>query len=160
MPFASKHYPFENLDKFNPEKGIGFPADFISEGQDQTRGWFNSMLILSVALFGKSAYKNVVVHGMLMAEDGKKMSKSENNYPPVNEVLNKYGSDSLRLFLLSSSIVKGDSPAFSERGVDEVMKKVVMKTKNILAFYELYKDNISENMDSKKASDSKNILDK
>lgn len=115
------------------------------------------MLILSVALFGKSAYENVVVHGMLMAEDGKKMSKSLKNYPPVSKVLNAYGADSLRIFLMNSPIVKGDSPAFMERGVDEIMKKVVMKTKNILAFYDLYKKDTTE---FKKASDSKNILDK
>jgi isoleucyl-tRNA synthetase len=157
MPFASRHYPFENSDSFNPEKGIGYPADFISEGQDQTRGWFNSMLILSTALFGKAAYKNVVVHGMLMAEDGKKMSKSLKNYPPTDQVLNSYGADSLRMFLLNSSIMKGDSPAFLEKGVDEIMKKVIMKTKNILAFYDLYKTNITE---EKNPRDSKNVLDK
>lgn len=157
MPYASKHYPFENTDTFDPEKGIGYPADFISEGQDQTRGWFNSMLILSTALFGNAAYKNVVVHGMLMAEDGKKMSKSLSNYPPMDRVLNGYGADSLRMFLMSSSIVKGDSPAFMEKGVDEIMKKVIMKTKNILAFYDLYKTDIVED---RNPADSKNILDK
>jgi isoleucyl-tRNA synthetase len=157
MPYASKHYPFENKDKFDPEKGIGFPADFISEGQDQTRGWFNSMLTLSVALFGETAFKNVIVHGMLMADNGKKLSKSDKNYPPVDEVLDKYGGDSLRLFLLSSPIVKGDSPSFHEKGVDDMMKKVVMKTKNILAFYELYKNGVLEERNS---YESKNILDK
>ena len=157
MPFASKHYPFENTDSFNPEKNIGFPADFISEGQDQTRGWFHSLITISTIIFGKSPFKNVVVSGMLMAEDGKKMSKSEKNYLPIEEILTTSGADALRIFLMSSSIVKGDSPAFSEKGVDEVMKKIVMKTKNILSFYELYKDNLNQNIN---AYDSKNILDK
>ena len=79
MPYAEAHYPFENLDKFNPEEGIGFPADFIAEGVDQTRGWFNSMLVLSTALFEKSSYKNVMVNGIILAADGQKMAKHLKN---------------------------------------------------------------------------------
>jgi isoleucyl-tRNA synthetase len=115
------------------------------------------MLILSVALFGKSSYKNVVVNGTILAEDGKKMSKSENNYPDPKFLFEKYGADATRFYMLSSSAVRAESMQFSEKGVDEIMKKVVIKTKNILAFYELYKDTILED---KKASNSKNILDK
>lgn len=115
------------------------------------------MLILSTALFGKAAYKNVIVNGMVLAEDGKKMSKSLKNYPDVNYSLHSYGADALRLYMMSSSVVQAGSLSFSEKRVDELMKKVVMKTKNILAFYELYKSNISEN---KNPADSKNILDK
>jgi isoleucyl-tRNA synthetase len=114
------------------------------------------MLVINQVLFGKSPYKNVVVHGMLMAEDGKKMSKSLNNYPPMDKILNKYGADSLRLFLLTSSVVRGDSPAFLEKGVDEVSKKIIMKSKNILSFYNMYKDKVSEDRNIEK---SKNILD-
>ncbi|PID83445.1 hypothetical protein CSB11_01495 [Candidatus Campbellbacteria bacterium] len=158
MPYASRHYPFENTDLFNPEKDLSYPADFISEGLDQTRGWFYVLMVLGYILFGKSPYKNVVVHGMLMAEDGKKMSKSLQNYPPMEKVLNIYGADALRLFLLTSSIVKGDSPGFSEKGVDEILKKVIMKSKNILSFYNLYKNEVSnKELDYKK---SPNVLDK
>ncbi|MCK5589182.1 MAG: class I tRNA ligase family protein, partial [Candidatus Pacebacteria bacterium] len=156
MPFASKHYPFENKDIFNPEKNIGFPADFIAEGQDQTRGWFNTLLILSTALFGKSAFKNVIVNGVVLAEDGKKMSKSLKNYPDVNYILHKYGADALRLYLSSSPVVRGESLAFSEKGVDEILKKVILKSKNVLAFYNLYKDELKIYRNPK---DSRNILD-
>ncbi len=156
MPFASKHYPFKK-DSFDPEKDLNYPADFISEGLDQTRGWFYVLLVINYVLFGKTPFKRVIVHGMLMAEDGKKMSKSLRNYPPVEEVLSKYGADALRLFLLTSSIVKGDSPSFHEKIVDEINKKVVMRSKNILSFYEIYKNK----KDGKyNPYNSKNILDK
>ncbi len=156
MSFASKHYPFENTDTFNPSKNIGYPADFISEAMEQTRGWFYVSMVIGKVLFDKAPYKNVVAHGMLMAEDGKKMSKSLNNYPPMDKILNKYGADSLRLFLLTSSIVKGDSPSFSEKGVDEISKKIVIKTKNILSFYNMYKDKVTEDLNIHK---SNNVLD-
>ena len=156
MPFASKHYPFDK-SKFNPEKGIGFPADFIAEGQDQTRGWFNTMLVLSTALFGESSYKNVVVNGVVLAEDGKKMSKSLNNYPPVTEYLDKYGADALRLVLMSSPAVRGESLSLSEKSLSEVVNKVIMKVKNIISFYELQSEYFNENINPRK---SKNILDK
>ncbi len=156
MPFASKHYPFDKT-KFNPEKSIGYPADFIAEGQDQTRGWFNTMLVLSVALFGKASYKNVVVNGIVLAEDGKKMSKSLNNYPPINEFMDKYGADALRLVLMSSPAVRAESLNLSEKSLSEVVSKVIMKVKNIISFYELQKDYFDENINPKK---SKNILDK
>lgn len=140
MPFASKHYPFESKDIFNPKENMGFPADFISEGLDQTRGWFYTLLVLSTALFDKAPYKNVVVHGMMMAEDGKKMSKSLRNYPPIETVFNKYGVDAFRYFILSSPVMKGESVNFSESQVDEVLKKVIMRFRNVYSLYALYKD--------------------
>jgi isoleucyl-tRNA synthetase len=148
MPFAQAHYPFENLDKFNPDPGIfrkpvGFPAEFIGEGLDQTRGWFYSMLVLSVALFGKTSYKNVVVNGLILASDGKKMSKSLKNYPDPQIILDKYGADALRYYLLSSPIVKAEDLCFSEMGVDEVMKKILMRLENVCSFYEMYSQNTS-----------------
>lgn len=155
MPFASKHYPFENKDIFNPEENKGFPADFISEGLDQTRGWFYTLLVLSTALFDKAPYKNVIVHGMLMAEDGKKMSKSLRNYPPIETVFNKYGVDAFRYFMLSSPVMKGESVNFSEKGVDEVLKKIIMRFKNVYSLYELYKDS-----SLKEGRSDRNILDK
>lgn len=92
MPYAQQHYPFENKDKFERT----FPADFVSEGLDQTRGWFYTLLVLSTLLYGKAPWKNLIVVGLVLAADGKKMSKSLRNYPDPNLVLDKYGADALR----------------------------------------------------------------
>jgi len=92
MPYAQQHYPFENKEQFENS----FPADFVSEGLDQTRGWFYTLLVLSTHLFGRAPWKNLIVTGLVLAEDGKKMSKSLKNYPDPNEVINKYGADALR----------------------------------------------------------------
>jgi len=134
MPYAQFHYPFENKELLKKN----FPADFIAEGVDQTRGWFYSMMVLSVALFDKAPFKNVIVNGMTLAEDGQKMSKSRKNYPDPVDVINKYGADAVRYYLLSSPIVHAEDLAFSERGVDEVVKKITMRIMNVLSFYELY----------------------
>jgi len=146
MPFAQAHYPFENLDKFNPDPGIfrkpvGFPAEFIGEATDQTRGWFYTMIVLSVALFGESSYKNVVVNGIIRASDGQKMSKRLRNYPDPMLIVNKYGADALRYYLLSSPLVRAEDVNFLEVGVDEVMKKVLMRLENVRSFYEMYSQN-------------------
>jgi isoleucyl-tRNA synthetase len=148
MPYAQSHYPFENLDKFNPDPGlfkkqVGFPAEFIAEGVDQTRGWFYSMLVLSVALFGESAYKNVVVNGIVLASDGQKMSKRLKNYADPMTVVDKYSADALRYYLLSSPVMKAEDLCFSEKGVDEVAKKVLMRLQNVYMFYEMYTKNVS-----------------
>lgn len=135
MPYAQFHYPFENKELF--EKN--FPADFIAEGQDQTRGWFYNMLVLSVGLFDKAPFKNVVVNGMVLAEDGQKMSKKLKNYPDPVDVISRYGADAVRYYLLSSPVVHAEDLAFVERGVDEVVKKIIMRLSNVLSFYELYK---------------------
>ncbi len=140
MPFASEHFPFKHGDDFNVPNSALFPADFISESLDQTRGWFYVLLVLSVALFGKGAYKNVPVSGLILAEDGKKMSKSLNNYPQVIPVVDKYGADALRLFLMASPAVRGEEVKFSEKGIDEVVKKVINRIDNILSFIDLYID--------------------
>ncbi|TSC78142.1 MAG: isoleucyl-tRNA synthetase [Parcubacteria group bacterium Gr01-1014_33] len=105
MPYGQWHYPFENKKIFDPKKGIGFPADFIDEGLDQTRGWFYSLLVLAVALFGKTAYRHVNAHGTILAQDGAKMSKRLKNYPDPMEVVAKFGADSIRFTLLSSPVV-------------------------------------------------------
>ena len=157
MPYASNHYPFENLDKFNPEKGIGFPADFIAEGTDQTRGWFYTSIVLATAMFGKTSYKNVIVNGMVLAEDGKKMSKSLKNYPDISYILDKYGADAMRYYMISSPIVRGEDLNFSEKGVDEILKKIILKVKNVYSFYELYKEDSKTKVNPQ---DSENILDK
>lgn len=114
------------------------PADFIAEGLDQTRGWFYTMAVLGTALFGEFPYKQVTVNGMVLAEDGKKMSKRLKNYPELTDVLNKYGADALRFHLLSSPAVRADDISFSERGLEEVMKKNLNRLDNVLSFYELY----------------------
>lgn len=146
MPFGETHYPFVK-DGFNPKPGPfskilgktkGYPADFIAEGLDQTRGWFYSMIVLGTALFGRSPYKRVVVNGLVLAEDGQKMSKRQKNYPDLSIVLDKYGADALRYFLMSSSIVRGQDVCFSEKGVDEVVKKHIGRLQNTVSFYEMY----------------------
>ncbi len=145
MPYGESHYPFEHRDEFDPQPGFlkksrGYPADFIAEGLDQTRGWFYSMLVLGVALFGRSPYKKVIVNGLVLAEDGEKMSKSKKNYPDPMLLVEKYGADSLRFYLMSSPVVRGQDLCFSEKGVDEVTKKVVNRLLNVVSFYEMYKD--------------------
>jgi isoleucyl-tRNA synthetase len=148
MPISQSHYPFENLDKFNPDPGlfrksVGFPAEFIGEGLDQTRGWFYSMLVLSVALFGESSYKNVIVNGIMLSEDGQKLSKRLKNYPDPMLLVDKYGADALRYCLLSSPLVKAEDVRFSEAGVDEVAKKILSRLENVYSFYEMYSKNSS-----------------
>ena len=131
MPYAQWHYPFENREEF--EKS--FPAEFIAEGLDQTRGWFYTLMVLSTALFDKAPFENVIVNGMVLAEDGQKMSKRLQNYPEPNLVIEKYGADALRYYLLSSPIMKGESLRFSERGVDEVLKKFILTLWNTYSFF-------------------------
>ncbi|MDO8518493.1 MAG: class I tRNA ligase family protein [bacterium] len=142
MPFASKHYPFDK-ESFNPKRLLGFwpkgyPADFIAEGLDQTRGWFYSLIVLGAGLFGKSPYKNVLVNGLILAQDGQKMSKRLHNYPDPMELVEKYGADALRYYLLSSTVIRGEDLRFNERGVEEVSKKLLMRLDNVRSFYELY----------------------
>jgi isoleucyl-tRNA synthetase len=160
MPYAESHYPFENVDKFNPEKSINFPADFISEGVDQTRGWFYSMLVLSTALFGKAPYKNVMVNGTVLAENGQKMSKHLKNYPDPMEVASAYSADALRYYLLSSPAVKAEDLKFSNKGVDEVLKKVIMRLQNVYSFFEMYGGFDLDLKQKNKYANSKNVLDK
>jgi isoleucyl-tRNA synthetase len=146
MPYAQHGYPHAHDKDFDP-KGLplighakGYPADFIAEGLDQTRGWFYTLIVLGTALFGKAPYKNVVVNGLLVAEDGRKMSKRLKNYPDLSYVIDKYGADALRYFLMSSPVVHAEDSSFTEKGVDEVYKKLVLRLENTVSFYELYKD--------------------
>lgn len=140
MPYGQQHYPFENTDTFEPKEGRGYPANFIAEGLDQTRGWFYSLIVLGTALFGKSPYQNVIVNGLVLAEDGKKMSKSLQNYPDPMELANRVGVDAMRFYLLSSPIVKGEDLNFSEKEVLELQRKNIGRLHNVLAMYEMYKD--------------------
>ncbi|MEI6296956.1 MAG: class I tRNA ligase family protein [bacterium] len=155
MPYGQAHYPFENKEAF--EKN--FPAQFIAEGLDQTRGWFYSLMVLSTALFDKPAFQNVVVNGLILAEDGQKMSKRLKNYPDIMEVVNKYGADALRYYLLSSPVVRAEDLRFSEAGVDEVYKKVILRLYNVYAFFETYKGDGKIKTQNKKP-ESGNVLDK
>ncbi len=114
------------------------PADFIAEGLDQTRGWFYSMIVLSTALFGKSPYQQVIVNGLVLGPDGKKLSKRLKNYPDVAEVLNSYGADALRYYLISSPLVRTEDVVFSEKSIDDIVKKIINRLENVLSFYKLY----------------------
>lgn len=134
MPYAENHYPFEHADLFQKR----FPANFIAEGLDQTRGWFYTLHVLSVALFNRPAFKNVVVNGILLAEDGNKMSKRLKNYPEPDQVIEKYGADATRLYLLASPAVRADDLRFSERGVDLVLKQIILPLFNSYSFFITY----------------------
>jgi isoleucyl-tRNA synthetase len=134
MPYAQMHYPFENKEKF--EKN--FPADFIAEGLDQTRGWFYTLTVLAGALFSKPAFKNVIVNGIILAEDGKKLSKRLRNYAPPEDILNELGADSLRLFLINSPAVKAEDLRFSEKGVMEMSRAVLLPFWNAYSFFVTY----------------------
>lgn len=131
MPYAQQHYPFENKERFEN----GFPADFIAEGLDQTRGWFYTLMVLSTALFDKPAFKNLIVNGLVLAGDGKKMSKRLKNYPDPNVVITKYGADALRMYLINSPVVRAESLKFQEAGVLGVVKEVFLPWYNAFRFF-------------------------
>lgn len=134
MPYAQKHYPFENKERFEQ----AFPADFICEGLDQTRGWFYTLVVLGAALYGHEPFKNVIVNGIILAEDGKKMSKSLQNYPDPMLLLEKHGADAVRFFLMNSPAVRAEELRFSESGVEETVKKVILPLWNTLSFFTTY----------------------
>jgi len=134
MPYAQNHYPFEKKEEF--EKS--FPADFIGEGIDQTRGWFYTLTIIAAALFDKPAFKNVIVNGIILAEDGAKMSKRLKNYPDPMEVITKYGADAIRLFMVNSPAVLGDDLCFSEKGVEGILRQVLLPLWNSYSFFITY----------------------
>ncbi|MEI6864076.1 MAG: class I tRNA ligase family protein [Candidatus Adlerbacteria bacterium] len=157
MPYGSNHYPFQK-NNFNPKKMFGlmpkgYPADFIAEAVDQTRGWFYSLIVLGTALFGRSPYKNVITTGLINASDGKKMSKRLKNYPDPLDLIDKYGVDSLRYYILSSQLVRGEDLSFKEQGVEEVSKKLLMRLDNVVSFYELYANSTTRSNESTHALD-------
>jgi isoleucyl-tRNA synthetase len=134
MPYAQNHYPFEN--KEFTEKT--FPADFIAEGVDQTRAWFYVLLALGIALFDKPAYRNVISNGILLAEDGNKMSKRLKNYPEPDLVVRKYGADAVRLYMLNSPAVRAEDLRFSEKGVELVLRQILIPLWNAHSFFITY----------------------
>lgn len=157
MPYAQIHYPFEKRERLESK----FPAEFIAEGVDQTRAWFYYLHTIGVAIGGGCAFKNVIVNGIVLAEDGKKMSKKLKNYPDPFLVLDKYGADALRFYLMSSPVVAAESLNFSEKGVEEALRKNVMTLWNVYKFYELFnKDNQDLKLSKDTYGASENILDK
>ncbi|CAN8276066.1 unnamed protein product [Cochlearia groenlandica] len=130
MPYAYIHYPFENKELF--EKN--FPGHFVAEGLDQTRGWFYTLMVLSTALFGKPAFRNLICNGLVLAEDGKKMSKKLQNYPPPLEVIDEYGADAVRLYLINSPVVRAEPLRFKKEGVLGVVKDVFLPWYNAYRF--------------------------
>ncbi len=154
MPYGQQHYLGNPLEQFDPETGRSFPAQFIAEGLDQTRGWFYSLIVLGVALFGKSPYENVIVNGLALAEDGKKMSKSLRNYPDPMELVARVGADSMRYYLLTAPIVRSEDLNFSEKEAMELQRKNIGRLHNVLAMYEMYADGTAA------AATSTNVLDR
>lgn len=160
MPYASQHYPFENQEKFAER----VPANFISEGLDQTRGWFYTLSVLGTHLFGEIPFKNVIVSGIVLAADGRKMSKSLKNYPDPNIVLEKYGADALRLYLINSPVLKAETLKFKEEGVKEVVSKVLLPWWNSFKFLEaqvqLLKKEQNEDFTFNPDVASENVMDR
>ena len=134
MPYAQLHYPFENKAHFESV----FPADFIAEGLDQTRGWFYTLSVLSAALFDRPAFKNVIVNGLILGKNGKKMSKRLRNYTPPGELIDSYGADSVRLFMINSQLVRGEDLIFTDKGVRDIARLVLLPLWNALSFFTTY----------------------
>ncbi|MGY5763908.1 isoleucine--tRNA ligase [Brachybacterium sp. DNPG3] len=134
MPFAQVHYPFENHDWFESHN----PADFIVEYIGQTRGWFYMMHVLSTALFDRPAFTSVICHGIVLGEDGQKMSKSLRNYPDVREMFDKYGADAMRWFLMGSPILRGGNLVVDEPKIRDATRQVVLPLWNVWYFLGLY----------------------
>jgi isoleucyl-tRNA synthetase len=162
MPYASSHYPFENKEYFEST----FPGDFVAEGIDQTRGWFYTLLVLGTHLYGKIPFKNCVVNGIVLASDGKKMSKRLGNYPNPLLVINTYGADALRLYLINSPVVRGEALKFKESGVKDIVSKVLLPLWNSYKFFEeqvaLLKkmENIDYVFDPAAESQNTNMMDR
>ena len=157
MPFAQVHYPFENADWFDSHN----PADFIVEYIGQTRGWFYMLHTLSTALFDRPAFKNVVSHGIVLGNDGQKMSKSLRNYPDVNEVFDRDGSDAMRWFLMSSSVLRGGNLIVTEEGIREGARQVMLPLWSTWYFFSLYANASGETgYDATWRTDSTDVLDR
>ncbi len=136
MPYSQVHYPFENETRFKAT----FPANFIAEGLDQTRGWFYTLLVLSTGIFDTAPFQNCVVTGMLLAEDGRKMSKSLGNFPDPSHILDEYGADAMRAYLINSPVLRADPLRFREDGVREVVRTVLLPLWNAYSFFTTYAD--------------------
>jgi isoleucyl-tRNA synthetase len=151
MPWASVHYPFENKEFF--EKN--YPAEFITEYIAQTRGWFYTMHVLAVGIFGKPSFTNAVTTGTILAENGQKMSKSKKNFTPPQELIDQYGVDSMRYYLMASPLMKGENLRYADKDQAEAFRKVIMLPWNVYTFFEIYKNDLK----SLEYQGSDNILD-
>lgn len=154
MPYAQQHFPFENADTFEQV----FPADFIAEGLDQTRGWFYTLMVLAAAIYEKPAFKNVIVNGMVLAEDGGKMSKHLKNYTDPMELMDKYGADAFRLCLINSGLMKAEEQRFTNAGVEAIIRRALLPWFNAFSFFKLYAD-IDNWQSAGEVTNSPNILD-
>jgi len=153
MPYAQFHYPFENKEKFN----VNFPAAFIAEGADQTRAWFYYLHVLAGALKNSHAFHHVIVNGTVLAEDGKKMSKKLRNYSDPKEIMEKYGADALRAYLLGLPVMQAENMNFSEKGVADALRKNIMVLWNVYKFYKMFAGEAEGGEEKAPASD--NVLD-
>jgi isoleucyl-tRNA synthetase len=157
MPFAQVHYPFENREWFDTHN----PADFIVEYIGQTRGWFYTLHVLSTALFDRPAFKNVVSHGIVLGNDGQKMSKSLRNYPDVNEVFDRDGSDAMRWFLMSSPVLRGGNLVVTEEGIREGVRQLMLPLWSTWYFFSLYANASGESgYTATWRTDSTDVLDR
>ena len=154
MPFAQVHYPFENAQWFDEHS----PADFIVEYIGQTRGWCYVMHVLSTALFDRPAFVNVISHGIVLGNDGQKMSKSLRNYPDVNEVFDRDGSDAMRWFLMASSVIRGGNLVVTEEGIREGVRQLMLPLWNSWYFFSLYAN--ASGYEAKHSVDSSDVLDR
>lgn len=132
MPYAQQHYPFENQTEFAGK----FPADFIAEGIDQTRGWFYTLLVISTALFDRAPFRHLIACGLVLAEDGQKMSKRKRNYPDPMEIVSEYGADAVRLYLIDSPVVRGENLLFKQSGVQNIVRSVLLPWYNACRFFQ------------------------
>lgn len=159
MPFAELHYPFEKSGSTSMEDFRNrFPADFVVEYIPQTRAWFYVMHVLSTILFGQSPFRNVMTTGTILGEDGTKMSKSKGNYPDPHVVIERYGADALRFYMLASPVTSGEDVSFSEAGVKDVYQKVNMLLYNVLSFYRMYQKEQISNFEFR-ISNTRHVLD-
>ena len=156
MPYAQQHYPFERKG----EESSFFPANFIAEGLDQTRGWFYTLMVLGTCLFDKSPFKNVVVNGLVLAEDGKKMSKRLKNYPDPTNILDAYGADALRLYMIYSPVVRAENLRFSENGVKQILRDLLIPWWNAYSFFVTYADVDGFHDEELARPSSPNVLDR
>ncbi|NQU40945.1 MAG: isoleucine--tRNA ligase [Lentisphaerae bacterium] len=156
MPLAQQHYPFERADELESF----LPADFIAEGLDQTRGWFYTLLVLSTALFGKSCFRNVIVNGLILAEDGRKMSKRLKNYPDPTALINEYGADALRLYMVYSPVVRAEDLRFAEDGVKHLMRNIMIPLWNAYAFFVTYATIDGWTPEADRSEPGSNVLDR
>ena len=170
MPYAQQHYMGEAAAGGDHGRGAGtpespsvsdfFPADFIAEGLDQTRGWFYTLMVLGTCLFDKSPYRNVIVNGLVLAEDGKKMSKRLKNYPDPTKMLDTYGADAIRLYMIYSPVVRAENLKFSENGVKQLMRDLLIPWWNAYSFFVTYANVDGFNDAEVVYPESDNVLDK